>query len=333
MNRIKVACIGTGFIAGKHLTALRALDDVDIVAVADSDTARANEVGRVFGARAYTDGGELLAEEELDAVWLCVPPFAHGPLEETAIGRGLPFFVEKPLAHDLATAKAVAARVERQNLLTAVGYHWRYLSLVARARVILRKTAPRLLTGYWLDKTPPAPWWSNRDLSGGQVLEQTTHVFDLVRLLAGEVDRVDAVEVAGDGIGSGSATHAPAAATATLRMTSGAVGSVSSARILYGRHRVGLHVMSDGQAVELSERSLSDHELRVTDARGEEFHRTFEDPIACEDRAFLDAVRDGGGDVRAPYADAIRSHALAWAADLSAREGRPVRVEELGCHG
>ena len=123
MSRLRVAVVGTGFIAGRHLAALAGFDDVEVVAVADAVPARAEEAAARSGARPHPDGIALLETEELDAVWLCVPPFAHGPLEAAAIARGLPFFVEKPLGPDLATAEAIGAEVAAAGLTTAVGYH------------------------------------------------------------------------------------------------------------------------------------------------------------------------------------------------------------------
>ena len=67
MSRLRVACVGTGFIAGRHLSALAALPDVDVVAVADAQPDRADDVARRHGATAYTDGLELLEREDLDA--------------------------------------------------------------------------------------------------------------------------------------------------------------------------------------------------------------------------------------------------------------------------
>ena len=328
MSPLRVACIGTGFIAGRHLRALAGFDDVQVVAVADAVPERAADTAAAHGARAYDSGVDLLEQEELDAVWICVPPFAHGPLELAAIERRLPFLVEKPLANDLETALQIAERLETSGLLAAVGYHWRYLSVVEQAAALLAASPPVLVNGYWLDATPPIPWWVRRERSGGQVLEQTTHLFDLARLLVGEVDRVEAVEVAAPEDGA-----VPVAAAATLHFASGAIGSITSARLLHTRHRVGLQLIADGCSVELSERSLVDHELRVVSAEGEQVHAVEEDPIAAEDRAFLDAVATGSADVRAPYADALRSHALAWAADRSARERTPVVPSELVPHG
>ena len=328
----RVACIGTGFMAGKHLAALAAFDDVDVVAVADPVVDRARAVADDLGARAYEDGLELLATEELDAVWMCVPPFAHGALERAAIARDLPFFVEKPLAHDLETATTIAEELSDRGLLAAVGYHWRYLDVVERVAEHCRELPPHLVTGYWLDSTPPVAWWSQRSSSGGQVIEQTTHLFDLARLLVGEVERVWADELVVAGTDPGPDAPVPLVATAQLRFRSGCLGAVSSARTLPARHRVGLHLVGDGYAVELAESAIVDHELRITDGSGTTVERSDQDPVAAEDRAFLDAVLGRGDDVRAPYAEAIRSHALAWAADVSAREGRPVDVTPVGVH-
>jgi myo-inositol 2-dehydrogenase/D-chiro-inositol 1-dehydrogenase len=319
MRRLRVGCVGTGFIAGKHLAALTAFSDVDVVAVADSVEQRAAAAAAAHGARSYTDGVDLIESEDLDAVWFCVPPFAHGPLEEAAVRRDLPFFVEKPLAHDYATAERIAGLVETAGLVTAVGYHWRYLDLVDTARSLVRDSPPVLLTGSWLDSTPPVPWWVRRGRSGGQIVEQTTHVLDLARLLIGEVSELTTAHVLPAGTGDHETDRdlVPLASTVSLRFDSGAVGTVSSARVLPSRHRVGIHLVGAGYAVELTERAITDHELVITTSGDTRTERSYQDPIAAEDRAFLDAVAGEGDDIRSSYGQALRTHALAWAAEQS----------------
>ena len=319
MKRLRVACVGAGWIAARHLAILAQAPGVDVVAIADLVRERAEEAAAGCGARAYEDGLELLATEELDAVWLCIPPFAHGPLEAAALDRDLPFFVEKPLAVDLETASTIAESVRRRGLLTAVGYHWRHLGLVDRAAALLRDAPAQLVTGFWLSSTPPWPWWSRRDRSGGQLLEQATHVFDLARLLAGEVEAVDAVEVA-----AGAQGEVPVASSATLRFASGAIGTIAAARSLQWRHRVGLHVVADALVLEFAERSLTEHELRVVTPAGEQLESSHDDPIAQEDGEFIAALRGEVDGVRVPYEEALRTHELAWAADRAARESVPL---------
>ena len=328
MSRLRIGCVGTGFIAGRHLAALAAMPDVDVVAVADAVVERAAIAAGRVGARSYDDGLVMLAVEDLDAVWLCVPPFAHGPLEQAALARQLPFFVEKPLAADMTVAQAVADGVRAQGLRTAVGYHWRYLDVVEQAGALLRDLPPQLVLGQWLDATPRAPWWSQRSTSGGQLVEQTTHLFDLARLFCGEVDSVCAAEST---LAREQWPHAdvPTVSTALLRFRSGALGTISSSCLLEARHRVGLRLVTLGRVLELRERTLSDHELRVDDVVTA---RSDQDPIAAEDRAFVATLLGREDDVRVTYNEALRTHALVCAADRSARTGLPVDLNGTSSH-
>ena len=324
MTALRVAVVGTGFIAGRHLAALSGCQDVQVVAVADPVQERAQQAAQTCGARAYGDGLELLAQEQLDAVWLCVPPFAHGPLELAAVERGLPFFVEKPLAVDLETAVEVAKAVRGRGLLTGVGYHWRHLDVLQQAAAALDGRAVQLVTGSWLDRTPAAPWWARRERSGGQSVEQTTHLFDLVRVLAGEVRAVTSVERVVPRPHLPDA-DAPTASVTTLEFASGAIGTLASTCVLDWRHRVGLRLVAEGAVLDLTERSLTDHELRVTTAEGERVVRSAQDAVADGDQAFVAALRGGSASSVPPYAEALRTQALVLAADRSARDG--VRVE------
>ena len=323
MTRLRVGCVGTGFIAGRHLTALAAMDDVEVVAVADAQRDRADAVAERYGAQPYTDGTALLERDDLDAVWLCVPPAAHGPLELAAAGRGLPFFVEKPLAVDLATAVRVADAVRERGLLTCVGYHWRSLDVVARAREAVAGRPVDLLTATWLDSTPAAPWWAQRSGSGGQLVEQTTHLVDLARWLVGEIATVQALETT-RARPQWPDADVPTASTVLLRFASGTVGTITSSCVLDRRHDVSLRLVSDGQLLDLRERALSDHELRIETKDGEQVVRHTHDPIASEDRAFVDALRTGSRDVPVPYDEGLRTQAAVCAADLSARRGGTV---------
>ena len=320
MQPTRIGMSGAGYIGKKHLDCLLGFDDARIVAIADGMGDRAREQAARCGAQAYEDHERMLDAEELDALYICVPPFAHGPPEAAAVERGLPFFVEKPLALDVETAEEIARGVSDRGLVTAAGYHWRYLNVVEKAREVLSENPARLALGYWLDETPPVAWWSEEARSGGQMIEQTTHVFDLVRLLVGEVATVHAV---------GARSVRPAfpdadvsdVSVATLLFDSGALGTVSSTCLLSGPHRVGLHLFCEGLAVEMSR-----EELVVDDGERRQVYERQGDPIAQEDRDFVDAVRGGENRIRAPYAEALRTHRLAISAARSAREGRTIEL-------
>ncbi|MGI5215168.1 Gfo/Idh/MocA family protein [Plantactinospora sp. CA-290183] len=320
MQVCRVGLVGAGNVAQRHVGVLAGFDDVRIVGVTDVSAPAAERLAQTYGARVFPDADALL-RADLDAVYVCVPPFAHGTAEEAVLAADLPLFVEKPIALDRDTALRIGRIVAERRALTAVGHHWRYLGVVEEARRILADRRIRLVTGAWLDKVPPVGWWPRRDRSGGPVVEQAAHVLDLARHLAGEVDEVWA---AGDGTPPEvDGADIDGSTAATLRFAGGAVGTLTATCALGWKHRAGLEVYADGLALAVAEDALE-----VRDGDGD--WRIAGDPQAARvavDRAFVDAVRGVGDDVRVPYAEALRTHLLALAVAESAATGRAVRVE------
>ena len=320
VQRTRIGFIGAGGIAHRHFGVLEQFGDVEIVGVADVDLGRATEAAARFGARAFDDAARMVDEVDLDALYICVPPFAHGEPERLALDKGLPFFVEKPVALDIGTAEDVAAAVARQGLVTAVGYHWRYLDTVDEVRGLLAHNPARLLSGYWLDSTPPPRWWWRKEASGGQMLEQTTHLVDLARFLVGDVVRV-----------YGQTGHVArpefpdldvaTTSTATLTFASGAIANFASTCLLGWNHRVGLHLFGQNLAVE-----LTDHDVMIDVGRGRPVRGNGSDPVWMEDRDFIDAVQGKENRIRCPYPEALETLRLALAIEQSALEGRAINL-------
>lgn len=319
--RTRVGFVGAGIIANRHLDNLLTFEDVRVTAVADPRLDRARDFAGRCGSRMYGDYAEMLDKEQLDAVYICVPPFAHGSPEAAVIQCDLPFFVEKPLAAQADTAETIAAGVANRGLVTATGYHWRYLDTTERAQELLARNEPRLAVGFWLDATPPPEWWVSEALSGGQMIEQTTHIFDLARLLVGDIATMYA---AGARIERPAFAHADVSdvSTVMLSFASGALGTISSTCLLNWRHRVELQLYCEGMAIELSE-----FDMIVDVGQGRPLQQAQGDPILREDRDFLDAVQGKPNRVRAPYGEAIKSHRLACAATVSAKQGRALELE------
>ncbi|SNT59136.1 Predicted dehydrogenase [Asanoa hainanensis] len=319
-EKCRVGMIGAGNVAHRHARVLSGFADVEIVGVTDVVPTAAEALASTHGAPAFPDVATLLSLEP-DAVYVCVPPFAHGHAEEAVLASGAAMFVEKPLGVDLTVPTRLAAEVARRGTLTAVGHHWRYLDVVRTAAQLLADHPVRLVNGVWWDKVPPVAWWIRSDRSGGPVVEQAAHVVDLARALVGPVTAVYAA-------GTGTPPPVPdadvdAATAATLIFSGGAVGTLSSACVLGWKQRAGLEIIADGLALFVGE-----DELVVRDGAGQE-RRIPGDPDAARvavDRAFVDAIRGIGDDIRVPYAEALETHRVTCAIAESARTGQPVTL-------
>jgi len=319
---VRVGMIGAGAVATRHVQTLLATAGVRVAAVADPAIERARRLAGLGGATAYASHLDMLERERLDAAYVCVPPFAHGAPELAVIDAGLPLFVEKPVAIDLETAAAIAARLAGRSLLTCTGYHWRWLDIFDRAADLLAANPARLVSCSWLDKVPPPPWWLRRDGSGGQTIEQTTHVLDLARALVGEVTEVQAFGTRAAG------ADVDEVSVGSLRFAGGAVGSLTSTFLLPHLHRAGIEVVADGMWLSLSETEL------VVEADGEHtLWRADGDARPRPDRDFIQAVRGGPDRIRVPWPEAYRTHRLACALTRSADEGRPVALDPVEVAG
>ncbi|SDR24130.1 Gfo/Idh/MocA family protein [Thermostaphylospora chromogena] len=310
----RIGIIGAGNVAARHAEVLSRFSDVTIAGIADTDVDKARALAARHRCPAFADHVALLDAGGLDAVYVCVPPFAHGKPELDALACNLPIFVEKPLALDVATAEHIAAEIRARAVVSAVGHHWRYLDILPRSQDLLAGLPVRLALGHWLDKVPPVPWWLHRDKSGGQVLEQAIHVLDLARALVGEVTMVHAVPTAGAADG-----EIDRATAAVMRFAGGAAGALVASCLPGRRHRIGLEVHADGLVLDLSETRLVIDGETVVEDPGRARERV--------DRAFVNAVRGADGDVRAPYEEALRTHRLAHALARSAAEGGPVTLD------
>ena len=317
----RIVMVGAGGVAQRHVRVLSGLADVRVVAVVDPQPGAAKTLAATCDAEGFLDVEEALDAADADAVYVCVPPFAHGAAERAVLARQLPLFVEKPVAAGLAVAEELGGLVADSGVVTGTGYHWRCLDTVGRAQDLLAASPAMLACAYWLDKRPPVPWWAHNDRSGGQVVEQLTHILDLARVLLGEVAEVHAMgaripptEVGED---RGDVDDVTAA---SVRFVSGAVGTLAATSLLTAKHRAGLHLFGPGLALELSETALL-----VDDGKSRTEHRPAVDPRLTVDREFIQAVR-GGAPTRAPYAEGLRTHRVACAVVESVRTGKPVRL-------
>ena len=314
---VRAGLVGAGAVGARHARTLTGFPDVELVAVHDRDAVAAHALAAELGVRAVDDLGDLLGSG-LDAVWLCVPPFAHGELEAAVLRAGLAFFVEKPLAAYLPVARAGAHAVAATGVPTAAGYHWRHLDTVARMRTTLGDRAVRVVDARWWGTTPPPAWWRRQEFSGGQVVEQATHVLDLARWLAGPVAEV--VGAAAPSTSEG--RDVPDATAAVLRFESGAVGTLGTSCVLPSATAAGLDVVAEGLSMHLTETGL-----RIRTVDGETSVVAAVDPRLAVDRAFVDLLQ---GAPAAPglvdVAEALRTHELAWAVAEATRTGTAVRV-------
>jgi len=360
-RELRIAFIGAGavnFGGGEgpwdHASRLEKIKGLRVVGVADPDIARATarlkqRRGSMYSdAKAYARYEAMIEEQRPEAVWIGVPPNAHGTteagkdMELRCAARGIHLFIEKPLSAARPEAvRGVAAALEKSKVITSVGYMFRYSRAIERMKKLLARTpgGGRVFAGQYncaYSEIRKAEWWDVRP-TGGPIVEQATHFVDLARCLLGDVDlaSVRAVSIAGDSQAGElcdiprtpggerfdarvpSQFRHPRATAAVWKFKSGAVGSLTHATLLHReKYDTRLEVWGDGLRVALVDPYGRPQLLvrRPHSEQTEEIAIESDDPYLSEDQAFVAAIRAGNTlPIRCTYADALKTYELTWA--------------------
>ena len=318
---MQIAFVGVGGIAQNYLGSLEKLNR-PVAAVCDINAQTAARVAGELNCTGYTDHREMLARENLDVVFIAIPPSAHDTQTIDAVDAGAHVFVAKPVAFDLGVARRTQQAIAGSGCINQVGYMARYSDVTERTKELVQGRDLGMGIGRFLCRMPPShPWWGKAAVSAGQLVEQSTHVFDWLRYFLGEIEVVQAFGHDGP---DDTIADFEDSTSVNLRFASGAVGSVvstSSARV------------RDGFMTELCGRDLylrlamDTHISGYIDQEEIDYHgeeRGYFRQIEC----FLAAVEAQDQClVRSSYADAVKSLAVTLAANRSLETGKVEKVE------
>ncbi|MED5244365.1 Gfo/Idh/MocA family protein [Priestia sp. LL-8] len=140
MAKVKIGVIGCGSIAQhRHLPEYKTNEQVELVAVCDINTERANSVAQQYGVKAYTNYEELLASGTVEAVSVCTPNYLHAPISVAALNSGVHVLCEKPMATSEEEAKAMIEAAKTNGKKLMIGHNQRFVASHQKARELIEK--------------------------------------------------------------------------------------------------------------------------------------------------------------------------------------------------
>ena len=188
-KKIRVGVIGCGRISVMHLVPIHVLEMTELVACCDIKKEKADEAAEKYGAKAYYSYEEMLDNEQLDAVHICLPHYLHCKVACYAFSRGVHVLTEKPMDIDLESAEHAVEEAKRCGVQFGVIFQCRYNNaptLVKRA-VESGKLGRIISARSTLTWTRPDSYYSESDWKGtwdkeggGVVIDQAIHSIDLV---------------------------------------------------------------------------------------------------------------------------------------------------------
>lgn len=184
MDIVRTAVIGVGHFGKLHAQKYAEIENADLVAVVDTDSARAAEIAARHGARAVTDYRDLIGQ--VDAVSITVPTTEHHKVAKFFLENGVHLLVEKPITSDVDQADDLIRCARARNLVLQVGHLERFFA--ANAGLLDEVTRP-----LYIEAVRISPF-GKRGNDVSVVHDLMIHDIDLINaLVQSPVERVDAV--------------------------------------------------------------------------------------------------------------------------------------------
>lgn len=366
---VRVALMGLGQRGLQHLKALWTLQEqgaVQLTALADAfasnlDTDKIRQYVTAFrpdGISLTTDFGEMLAQE-LDALYICIPPNVHRGEVVRAAGAGLHLFVEKPMSLFLEEALEMEEAIRWSGVLSTAGFQQRFDGRHEAVFRHLREGRRPLMASYTFHgpleghnvkhhqtELQGGPlnrvWTANKAWSGMTVVEAGIHLLDVWRYWFGDVEWVQAQYQHRPENEVIEGADNPYTYSALFGFTGGAVGTMTLSRLrkVYASHMNHQVLWTEGRA-EINWDGVTAYQYEgpyppeqppeqdmVTKALYE--GQGGDDTFAIS-QAFVQAIAERRPElIRSPFSDAMNSLAAVLAANVSDElGGERVAVDQL----
>ena len=344
MKELKVGIIGLGWVAGAHIQTYKAVDGMTVAAVCDVRDLTREEVQTTHGItpEIYSDYREMLQNPDIDIIDICTPNRHHAALAIAAAKAGKHIFIEKPIALNYADAGAIRAAIRDAGVKSCVGLECRF----SKQFLLMKSVIDAGLLGdlhygeidYYHGIGPwyaQISWNVKKDGGGSALLSAGVHALDALLLAMGsEVEEVTSYSAKSSSPYFADYEYDPTSVT-IIRFQNGRIGKVTASIDCLQPYYFHCHLVgSEGSMLDnkfysnkltgMVKERWSTLETAMVDSGDVSDH-----PYKPQFEAFRDSILN---DTTMPLTDfetAFQSHKVIYAADRSAREGRPVKLSEF----
>lgn len=196
-DSLRAVVLGVGGQGLRRAQAIRLANGWSLAGVYDSDQARAVDAARRLGCETWPTEAEAIVRSGADVIVIATPPATHNRQIEAALHAGRHVLCEKPLTVDADSAIFLAREAQRRDLVLATGFNHRFYTPVQKVLECQRSSRlgqichVEAAIGHPPDEATLDGWLGDRERSGGGVLvDNGSHLVDLIRAIAGELGPV-----------------------------------------------------------------------------------------------------------------------------------------------
>lgn len=344
MGDLNVGIVGLGWAAGAHIETFKAVHGANITAVCSRREHDEAELARQCGTplRAYTCFEDMLADPDVHVIDICTPHPYHAGQAIAAAQAGKHVIIEKPIAISYEDAKDVRDAIRKNGVSACVCFECRYSAHFTMIRSVIDAGLLGEIHFSEVDYYHGiGPWYAQyewnirKDFGGSSLLTAGCHALDaLLFFMDGQVSEVTSYHTTSRRKEFRPYEYDTTSVT-LLKFEDGRVGKVTSSIDCLQPYYFHIHLVgSEGSLLDnriysarlpgMVKERWSTLETHLIDSGDVSDH-----PYEPQFQAFIDSIGRGEPMPLTDFDTAFESHRVVFAADLSAAEGRPVKLSEL----
>ncbi len=275
---VKIGVIGAGYFGQQHVRIFSELGDSYLVAIADIDKTRADELAAKYNCKSFSDYKDILTM--VDAISIVTPTTTHKEIAIECLKSGKHLFIEKPITSDLDESEMIINEANRRGLLLQIGHLERYNSGVM-------KLADFIKSPEFIESERLSPF-QGRGIDVDITLDLMIHDIDIILSLTNSpVKSIRAV-------GADVLTDKIDVAKAWIEFESGLSSLVTSNRLSREKKRV-LKVFQKESflLLDFQSQSIRKYSKRGMEITSEEINPAYKEPLREELKDFINCIMNG----------------------------------------
>jgi len=345
MSDYNVGIVGLGWVAGAHIETFKSVKGANVTAICSRRQHDPDDLKAEYGVslKPYTNYEEMIADPEIDIIDICTPHPFHPDQAVAAAEAGKHLIIEKPISISYPEAKRIQAAVKDNQVQSCVCFECRY----SKHFTLIRSTIDQGLLGdlhyaevdYYHGIGPwygQYEWNIKKDFGGSSLLTAGCHALDsLLFFMDGQVEEVTSYQTKSKGKYFELYEYQTTSVTLLKFEGSEQLAKVTSCVDCLQPYYFHIHLVgSDGSLLDnriysdklkgMNKDKWSTLETSLIDSGDVSDH-----PYEPQFQAFVDSLKQGQAMPLTDFDTAFETHRVVFAADLSAEEGRSVKLSEL----
>jgi len=329
---LKVGMIGAGCIGSLHSTNWQAVKGAELVTIADINSDKARNLAAKLDLPWTDDVDSVFRDKRIDVVDVCLPTAFHKEYVLKAAKNKKHVFCEKPIARNMADARAMVDACKKADIKFMVGHVVRFFREFIKIKEQIESGAVGKVgvvrtsrcVGFPRFSPESTAWYSDYEKSGGVVLDLLAHDFDWLRWCFGEVERVY-----GRGLAHTALKEHIDYALVTLRFKSGVVAHAEGSWAEAGGLKTAVEVAGDKGLIDFKSDGAKPIHVSIKQIGGggtaaETPAVALTSHFTLELQEFADSIIENRAPTPSPE-DSMKSLQVALAALESVKTGKVVR--------